>query len=1144
MKRFILVTLGFIVLLATLTIIPSVTAFEFDDKLSYSPDDKKVTFVNWFGLGRTNLEMELVSHEKVNEPKLVFPGKNVTVMKYKVSNYLGEYLDGIQEVEITNMKTGAISKRSYNLRWEIHDTILTPKYELVCKEPRSLDNGSKYKECTRTITGYNNISHIKESGDVINGTIPEGTSYISLQVDVYDGDHYDGVFTVMGKKITRHSTWTTDLNFHILAYYTFDDADGTDNITLTDTVGLHDVNGTPTDITAGEPGLIGQSYRFNGVSSFVNLTDNGAFRTPHNFSISLWHRINTSRSATLNNGLIANGRSAGAERWLVWLGADTSGPGSRQGEAWHTAFGDTITSAPNDVNIEWTHVFVAWNDTSTTLYINGTFADSTSPNRDLPNAINTAVCLGIRQCDGAKQLFYLGHMDEIGIWNTSFDGTAGAVAAQLYNNGLGIQFTNATVEGPNVTLISPANNTITNNATIDFNVTAVDDVEVINVSVYINGVLNFTQVGDGTNFTGLNFTETFTEGTFEWYAESFDDISERGSSTNNFTFTIDQTTPTVTIVLPFNDDIQQEIDNIVLNYSVTDTATPIDTCKFSLDQGTTNTTIANCLNTTFSGNGFEDHNLLLFANDTAGNENFDTINFTLINLTQAFQRNTIESRTESYTLNVSSSENVSLSTSFIYNGTSLSGITNTTRDFFNVSQQLGLIGGSETSLNNSLNWTASLTFNSNSELFNAPFESQIVNRMIFVLCNGTINVPFLEFTFQNETTAGESVDASIDSSTFTFFTFDATKNRSLAFSSVTENTNYTFCFEPANEPVTLDFTMKFSNSESAQRTFTSIAALTNVTTNQLLFLLPTVDGLFTTYQTVISSGETIRGVGAAVSRIIGGTSFTIASGITDAAGLITFFLDPDESYTYVFSKTGFADNTFSLVPNQAEIYKVTMGQAAVTGSFTSIGANLTYAIEPANATLINNTDFTFSFNVTLRSDITQTYFNITNITGDVLLTANGTGGGFINGSLNTGNETRLIGYFVIETENETSTITKVWVVGDFFQGDYSLDKQLRLYLDYDFGDFFRILIVLATLMGIIIYMSTEETIDTTENKLIVAALILWAFSTVGWMDTGIVPVTTTGNLSALTTLANQFGIAFLFSVFAASYVGRRLLERV
>ncbi len=508
---------------------------------------------------------------------------------------------------------------------------------------------------------------------------------------------------------------------------------------------------------------------------------------------------------------------------------------------------------------------------------------------------------------------------------------------------------------------------------------------------------------------------------------------------------------------------------------------------------------------------------------------------------QTFNPFTFETKSEEFIINITTDPSSSPSSaSLIYNGTDKGSATITSlgNNNFNISQTIDipLEDG-----NNS--WFFNLTIDG--ILGSSLSQQQSVGLINLTFCQtAPQNIPYINFTFTNETTNQEDLNASISSSIWNYFLGTGTINKSLSYANTTESFFYDFCFNPPNQTLSTTLEIAYTNTESQQRVFfPTLLTLSNITAQQTLFLLPTNLGLFTQFFTQDTIGNTLVGVLATITRTLGGSPITVTSDTTDGSGLVVFFLNPDITYTGTFSLTGFITNTFTFVPI-TDLRTVIMGSttiAAVNGSTISLGTS--YEIQPSNESLNNNTIITFSFNVTSPETITLISMNITNSTNQVGFQSNA-GQGFISENINTQNNTRLFGEFIIETGNETLTIRQVWVVGIEFVGDYSLFRQLTLFNDYGFGEFIKFLIVLSVIVGSLIFMSRDDQTETDEIKMVVVTLIVWAFSVVGWLDTGVVVGSTTANINALTQFSNQYGIAILTTAGATYFILRRIFREI
>ncbi|KKL88657.1 hypothetical protein LCGC14_1922550, partial [marine sediment metagenome] len=120
------------------------------------------------------------------------------------------------------------------------------------------------------------------------------------------------------------------------------------------------------------------------------------------------------------------------------------------------------------------------------------------------------------------------------------------------------------------------------------------------------------------------------------------------------------------------------------------------------------------------------------------------------------------------------------------------------------------------------------------------------------------------------------------------------------------------------------------------------------------------------------------------------------------------------------------------------------------------------------------------------------------------------------------------------------SVKRVWIVGAEFVGDYSIFRQLTLFTTYGFSDFIRLFLVILTIMGIMIFMSQKEIIEASESKIAVALLLIWAFSVVGWLDTGLATSTTSTGINRLAELSSQYGIAILSTGAGLFFIMRKI----
>lgn len=427
----------------------------------------------------------------------------------------------------------------------------------------------------------------------------------------------------------------------------------------------------------------------------------------------------------------------------------------------------------------------------------------------------------------------------------------------------------------------------------------------------------------------------------------------------------------------------------------------------------------------------------------------------------------------------------------------------------------------------------SFSYDFGDQNLNSTLQSQNVSDAYLVFCNATFATPYINFTFKNESSAEEDISASVSSS-WSFWLGDGSYAKTVSLTNSTEFPSHAICSFPSDRTLNTQVNLTYNNAESQQRAYSSSPILSNSTTSQVLYLLSTGFGLYSQFQTVDTVGNPISLVNAAITRVIGSSTVSVTSGLTDSSGLVVFFLDPDATYTGTFTKSGYSSNIFSFVPVTDTRY-VTMG-TGTTISGSNISSGTDYEIYPLNSTLTNDTSYTFAFNVTSTSGIEFISMNITNSSGFQYAYQSNSGTGYISSVLDTGSNTTFYGKFEMRTSEENLTFTRLWRIGNIYEGEYSISKQGGLFLGYGFSDFIRFLIVLSVLFIVVVFMSGNEVSDNNESKVAVVLMLIWIFSSVGWLNNPAVTADT-----GLAQFAKQYGIAMLSTVAGSFFFMRRLV---
>ncbi len=208
-KKFFLV---FTFMLFSVFLVGSVSAVEWDNKLTYSNNDLKVELTNWFGFGVDYGTAELKSHKSVDEIRQVLIGDPV-VMWYD-SDFKDLYENGLGEIEIKDMKTGKFISKNWSYVYWGNESYEVPTYSKVISE-----NGtSSFK-----ING-SEIKYKEKWLDYNSRDIPKGKIRIGVKVNIGFEETLDIFWTIGGKKVTKHAVVTsgavetTDGIFTVMTY--------------------------------------------------------------------------------------------------------------------------------------------------------------------------------------------------------------------------------------------------------------------------------------------------------------------------------------------------------------------------------------------------------------------------------------------------------------------------------------------------------------------------------------------------------------------------------------------------------------------------------------------------------------------------------------------------------------------------------------------------------------------------------------------------------------------------------------------------------------------------------------------------------------------------------------------------------------
>ncbi len=376
-----------IILIANFSSIPNFVRadyseeFSVNDKVIYSKDDLKVSIVKDSGEGEVLGSAELKSHSSVTEIKSYGFGKEEVVMYYDFTGW--EFTkDGLGKVYFIDKKTGREIERDYH--FVIWGEIDVPNYVQTCvpKTETKLSKCTTIQEGTKKSIGWARY----DSND-----IPGGSSRIGLKTYVGRDDYIDAVWTIVGKKVEKHISWSGDLNTDLVAYYPFDETSGT---TVDDLTGTYDATAESDVIFTTEVvGTLNTGADF-GTQNAINLPSEIITKP---FSVSMW----TNHSTTSNNAM-AGGDSNNVQ--LTINGANKLY--LEKVGAVAMLVGDSVIA--QDV---WTHVVMTYAaDGTTVFYVNGS-ADGNDVNDQTFSATGQAIGEAL---NGNR---FTGSLDEFAIWS-------------------------------------------------------------------------------------------------------------------------------------------------------------------------------------------------------------------------------------------------------------------------------------------------------------------------------------------------------------------------------------------------------------------------------------------------------------------------------------------------------------------------------------------------------------------------------------------------------------------------------------------------------------------------------------------------------------------------------------------------------
>ena len=686
--------------LITLLLIPLVSALEWDNLESYDKEEKKITIYNLNIIGK-------IFNIKLAEYKLIH-NTYKCMEDCSASGTATLYKKGIlfRKFDTRNFKGELVNIKEHHIYIDVNETyqVDTPIYKEICVEGNETGKGYCYK----IIDSYKKEDKERTIRKEYNGEVLEEGNYnwyIFGKKDAKESvDWAVSMFGISTNEIRKHwANWTTA------------DCKGTGGTTTIDgdycvhtflTNASFNTTSTITDVTilvvAGGGG--GGSAYTGGGGGAGGLIYNDTYIITGNVEVSVGEKgiggIQTGNSVVGSIGgnsifdtLLAYGGGGGGS----YEDNATSG-GSGGGD-----YGSVVAPRPiatgvagqgNDGGDGSAGNTGAGGGGAVSIGVNGTVSTGGDGGAGLNYSINGS---NVYYAGGGGGSIYTVSGSTYGIGGSDIggDGSTGqglnAVAytgsggggserdPSLFDGGngsSGIVIVRYLASGENdlaITLNSPINYYNSTSSLVTFNCSATDGVGVVNLTLIINGVDNYTitNTSAGQNLS-LQAIKTISDGDYNWTCRGSDGSGvpiDPMTATTRY-FTIDSIPPTINVTYPLALIDHHLIDtNLTLNWTVNDTH--LDSCWYNYNS--TNTTLTCSDNTTqFNITTYENRTIIFYVNDSFGNLNSEnkTWDYKILEYSKTYNPTTISGALEQFDINFSySSLFTGINVLFHYNNT-------------------------------------------------------------------------------------------------------------------------------------------------------------------------------------------------------------------------------------------------------------------------------------------------------------------------------------------------------------------------------------------------------------------------------------------------------------------------------------------
>lgn len=613
-----------LVLIMGMFLISCVSAMTLDNWKNYNESTKEIIVKNTFNLGNE------IAKIKLNSPLIVkVPRGYQKVAEFDLEYFLDD--------------NGALDKiKFYNIKKNMEETerqfdfkIKTTKQEKIddynCNEILN-KNGTKEENCEKN--GYHYKEKITWEDFDFSKLNKNEKVTIGIFTDVKSGDKVEWIPEFFGVKINEWASWEEDWSVGNVFYLPLNESSGN---AIDNTGNGYDFAVTGADY--GATGIIGDCYNFDrSASDYLvdNITD--AMSSPDAWTISMWFNIDYVVTSP--------------ENWGLWgLSSNVNGMYAVNSEVmrFYTNVGGGSwfdIAQPNEgINDTWIYVVYRYENGVGSKF---DWFNLTTQLGDYENVSHSSLYPGTNFYIGSygdASRDFDGQIDEVSLWNRSLSDTE---VLDLWENYiLGCGFMDDSCLGrakPEVTLNYPENYYNSTAEEIIFNCTASDDLNLDNVTFYLNGIVNETN-SSGINNSNYIFTRNLIDGNYNWTCSGTDNESQTTTASLRY-FKIDTTSP---VINNLTANVTGEIFGYPNSVKIQDNIIDInlENCWYYLSYNETNVSFT--CNSGFVISNLREGNSVayVFTNDSFGWVSNDSINLNIDYFTHSVTYNDSINTTES-----------------------------------------------------------------------------------------------------------------------------------------------------------------------------------------------------------------------------------------------------------------------------------------------------------------------------------------------------------------------------------------------------------------------------------------------------------------------------------------------------------------